>query len=151
MFMINHEGRTVDLPARMEKEGYAQAREVLSISRELMNGEATGILMDEMDTLRLKQEILRRFPNVITDDEYLELHPTKLPEKPVTGEPISREQIERAKEFDTKLPPSELVNELMTKNEIVKVAKENGIIIDSKKQKEVKANLISYVNGNYKR
>ena len=149
--MINHEGRTVDLPARMEKEGYAQAREVLSISRELMNGEATGILMDEMDTLRLKQEILRRFPNVITDDEYLELHPTKLPEKPVTGEPISREQIERAKEFDTKLPPSELVNELMTKNEIVKVAKENGIIIDSKKQKEVKANLISYVNGNYKR
>ena len=151
MFMINHEGRTVDLPARMEKEGLAQAREVLSISRELMNGEATGILMDEMDTLRLKQEILRRFPNVITDDEYLELHPTKLPEKPVTGEPISREQIERAKEFDTKLPPSELVNELMTKNEIVKVAKENGIIIDSKKQKEVKANLISYVNGNYKR
>jgi hypothetical protein len=107
--------------------------------------------MDEMDTLRLKQEILRRFPNVIVDDEYLELHPTKLPDKPIIREPMSREQIERAKEFDTKLPPSELVNELMTKNEIVKVAKENGIIIDSKKQKEVKANLISYVNGNYKR
>ena len=149
--MINHEGRTVDLPARMEKEGYAQAREVLSISRELMNGETTGILMDEMDTLRLRQEILRRFPNVIVDDEYLELHPTRLPDKPVAREPMSREQIERAKEFDTKLPPLELVNELMTKNEIVKVAEENGIIIDSKKQKEVKANLISYVNGNYKR
>ena len=132
MFMINHEGRTVDLPARMEKEGYAQAREVLSISRELMNGEATGILMDEMDTLRLRQEILRRFPNVVSDDEYLELHPVKLPE-------IKQE------------PTNELVNEIMTKGEIVKVAKENGIIIDSKKQKEVKANLISYVNGNYKR
>jgi hypothetical protein len=130
--MINQEGRTVDLPARLEKEGFAQAREVLSISSELMNGETTGILMNDMDTLRLKQEILRKFPNVITDEEYLKEHPVKLPE---------------VKEEST----NELVNELMTKAEIVKVAKENGIIIDSKKQKEVKANLISYVNGNYKR
>ena len=126
--MINQEGRTVDLPARLEKEGLAQAREVLSISSELMNGETTGILMNDMDTLRLKQEILRRFPNIITDEEYSKEHPVKLPE---------------VKE--------ELVNELMTKSEIIKTAKENGIILDSKNERETKANLISYVNGNYKR
>jgi hypothetical protein len=150
MFLVNQEGRVVDLPARLEKEGLAQAREVLSISRELMNGETTGVLMTDMDTLRLKQEILSRFPNVITDDEYLYLHPVKLPEK-VESEPIPKVEIERAKEFDTKLPPAELVNELMTKNDIVKVAKENGIIIDSKKQREAKANLVSYVNDKNKR
>ena len=129
MFMVNHEGRTVDLPARLEKEGLTQAREVLSISRELMNGETTGILMNDYDTQKLKQEILRRFPDVITDDEYLYLHPVKLPE-------VKKE---------------ELVNELMTKSEIIKTAKENGIILDSKNERETKANLISYVNGNYKR
>ena len=128
MFMVNEEGRVVDLPARLEKEGLAQAREVLSISTELMNGETTGILMNDMDTLRLKQEILRRFPSVITDEEYLKEHPVKLPEV-----------------------KAELVNELMTKGEIIKVAKENGIILDSKNERETKANLISYVNGNYKR
>ena len=129
MFLVNQEGRVVDLPARLEKEGLAQAREVLSISSELMNGETTGILMNDMDTLRLKQEILRRFPNVVTDEEYLKEHPVKLPE-------VKKE---------------ELVNELMTKGEIIKVAKENGIILDSKNERETKANLISYVNGNYKR
>ena len=141
MYLINRDGRVVDVPARMEAQGFRQAKEVLSISSALMNGVTTGVLMTDLDTQRLKQDILKRFPNVITDEEYLKDHPVKLPDKPAREEPISKEEIERG--LETKVL---LVNEEMTKKKIVKVAKENGIILNSKEQRLVKANLISLVN-----
>lgn len=145
MYLINEQGRVVDLPARMEKQGFKQAREVLSISQELMDGIPTGVLMTDYDTQKLKQDILSKFPNVVTDEEYLKEHPVKLPEKKPSEEPISKEEIERGLE-----PVKELVNEDMTKKEIIQTAKENGIILDSKDERMIKANLISAVNDNYK-
>jgi hypothetical protein len=121
MFLINNSGRVVDLPARMEKRGFLEAKEVLSISSQLMNEEPMGVSMTVQDAIFLKQRILSKFPNVITDEEYLEQHPVKLPKK-------------------------ELVNADLTKKEIVKTAKENGIILDSKEERLVKDKLIELVN-----
>lgn len=54
MFIVNQEGRVVDLPARLEESGFRQAKEVLSISSELMNGITTGVLMTDVETQRLR-------------------------------------------------------------------------------------------------
>jgi len=134
MFIVNETGRIVDLPHRLEESGFRQAREVLSISQELMDGVPTGVTMSDLDAQRLRDNILRRYPNVVTDDVYME----------VSG---WNKQLEENKPKEG----SELVNIDMTKNEVIKIAKENGIILDSKEERFVKDKLIELVNERHTR
>lgn len=153
MFIVNQEGRIVDLPARLEESGYRQAREVLSISSELMNGITTGILMTDADTLRLRNEILRRFPNVVTDEEYLQLHPTELPTiEP--REPISMSEIKKAKGLtevadkivEKSIETKEVISPEMTKDKIIGIATQNNVKLSNSEKKFAKAKLISLIN-----
>ena len=134
MFIVNEAGRIVDLPHRLEESGFRQAREVLSISQELMDCVPTSVTMSDFDAQRLRDNILQRYPNVVTDDVYME----------VSG---WNKQLEENKPKES----SELVNIDMTKNEIIKIAKENGIILDSKEERFVKDKLIELVNERYTR
>ena len=134
MFIVNETGRIVDLPHRLEESGFRQAREVLSISQELMDGVPTGVTMSDLDAQRLRDNILRRYPNVVTDDVYME----------VSG---WNKQLEENKPKEG----SELVNIDMTKNEVIEIAKENGIILDSKEERFVKDKLIELVNERHTR
>lgn len=153
MFIVNQEGRIVDLPARLEESGYRQAREVLSISSELMNGITTGILMTDADTLRLRNEILRRFPNVVTDEEYLEQHPRELPTVEPKA-PISMSEIKKAKgltkESDKVIEKSietkEVISPEMTKEKIIGIATQNNVKLSNSEKKFAKAKLISLIN-----
>ena len=76
MFIVNQSGRIVGLPENMEESGFHQAAEVLSISSSLMNiGEymveaGRGTLRSESGKM-LRNQILAKFPDVITDEEYL--------------------------------------------------------------------------------
>jgi len=136
MFLVNKEGRITDLPARMEEEGFNQAREVLSISSELMQGVPSGVLMNDYDTQKLKAQILAKFPNVITDEQYLELHP-------------------RASVVDSK--PSEIkkgveiVSSIMTKKEILATASKNGIELSKQEEGLTKDKLIALINDRSQR
>jgi hypothetical protein len=153
MFIVNQEGRIVDLPARLEESGYRQAREVLSISSELMNGITSGILMSDMDTLRLRSEILRRFPNVITDEEYLEQHPTNLPTIEPKA-PISMTEIKKAKGItqvadkiaEKVVETKEVISPEMTKEKIIGIATQNNVKLSNSEKKFAKAKLISLIN-----
>ena len=153
MFIVNQEGRIVDLPARMEESGYRQAREVLSISSELMNGITTGILMTDADTLRLRSEILRRFPNVITDEEYLKLHPRELPTTEPKA-PISMSEIKRVKGLtevadkmvEKSVETKEVISPEMTKEKIIGIATQNNVKLSNSEKKFAKAKLISLIN-----
>jgi len=136
MFLVNKEGRITDLPARMEEAGFHQAREVLSISSELMQGVPSGVLMNDYDTQKLKAQILAKFPNVITDEQYLELHP-------------------RASVVDSK--PSEIkkgveiVSSIMTKKEILATASKNGIELSKQEEGLTKDKLIALINDRSQR
>ena len=153
MFIVNQEGRVVDLPSRMEESGYRQAREVLSISSELMNGITTGILMTDADTRRLRSEILRRFPNVVTDEEYLEQHPTNLPTVEPKA-PISMTEIKKAKGLtevadkivENVVETKEVISPEMTKEKIIGIATQNNVKLSNSEKKFAKAKLISLIN-----
>jgi hypothetical protein len=129
MFIVNEAGRIVDLPHRLEESGFRQAREVLSISQELMDGVPTGVTMSDWDAQRLRDSILKRYPDVVTDDVYME-------------------ESGWTRKLEENIPKkdSELVNIDMTINEVIKIANENGIILDSKEERFVKDKLIELVN-----
>jgi len=131
MFLVNNEGRITDVPARMEADAYLQAREVLSISSELMQGIPSGVLMNDYDAQKLKTQILAKFPNVITDEAYLELHPRV----PV----IDSKAVEIKKGV-------EIVSSIMTKKEILAVASENGIELSKQEEGLTKDKLIALIN-----
>jgi len=153
MFIVNQEGRVVDLPARLEESGFRQAKEVLSISSELMNGITTGILMTDMETQRLRSEILRRFPNVVTDEEYLAQHPVQTPiqsPKP----PISMAEIKRAsgltktldKMVEKGVETKEVIKPEMTKEQIIGIATQEGVKLSNTEKKFAKTKLIGLIN-----
>lgn len=125
MFIVNDKGRIVDLPHRLEESGFRQAREVLSISQELMNGEPTGITMSDWEAQRLRDNILKRYPNVVTDDVYME-------------QSGWNQKIEEYKK--------ELVNMDMTKKEIVEIATQNSVKLSNQEKKLSKAKLIELVH-----
>lgn len=124
MIIKNEFGRIVDIPRNMEYEGFNQASEVLSISEELMNGEDMEGVRDRYSAENLRDMILSKFPNVITDNEYIS--------KNIKTEPIA----------DAK----ELVNIDMKKKELLEFAKEHGIEIDVKASNGNKSNLVKYIN-----
>lgn len=124
MIIKNEFGRIVDIPRNMEYEGFNQASEVLSISEELMNGEDMEGVRDRYSAENLRDMILSKFPNVITDNEYIS--------KNIRTEPIA----------DAK----ELVNIDMKKKELLEFAKEHGIEIDVKASNGNKSNLVKYIN-----
>ena len=130
MFLINQEGRVVDLPARMEQSGFQMAREVLSISDELMSGIPTGVAMNDLEASRLRDNILRKFPNAITDSQYLELHPVK--------EVKQKEAVK-------------LITSDMTKDDIIETAMANGVKLSNQEKKLVKDKLLELVNARYNR
>lgn len=153
MFIVNQEGRIVDLPARLEESGFRQAREVLSISSELMNGITTGVLMTDTETQRLKNEILRKFPNVVTDEEYLAQHPVQTPiqsPKP----PISMAEIKRAsgltktldKMVEANVESKAVITPEMTNEQIIGVATKNGVKLSNTEKKFAKTKLIGLIN-----
>lgn len=158
MFIVNQEGRIVDLPARLEESGYRQAREVLSISSELMNGITSGILMSDMDTLRLRSEILRRFPNVITDEEYLVAHPRELPTIEPKA-PISMTEIKKAKGItqvadkiaEKVVETKEVISPEMTKEKIIGIATQNNVKLSNSEKKFAKTKLIGLINERQRR
>ena len=140
MFLVNREGRTVDLPARMEEEGFNQAREVLSISSTLMAGVPSGVAMSQADVDKLRAKVFARFPNVITDEEYLELHPRELPQAPV----VDSKALESEKNTD-------IVNSEMTKKMILATATINGVELSKQEEGLSKDKLIELINDRSKR
>ena len=140
MFLVNREGRITDLPARMEEEGFNQAVEILSISSNLMEGIPSGASMSDVDVQRLRARVLARYPNVITDEEYLEQHPRQAPQAPVVA---SNEQ--KAEEG------IKIVSSDMTKKMILVTAKENGVKLSKQEEGLTKDKLIELVNDRSKR
>jgi hypothetical protein len=126
MILRNREGRITDVPYRMEERGFKQASEVLSISKELMEGSEPLAGMSFTDMKRLRTSILHQYPNVVTDEEYIAKNGYIYD---IPGE-------------DKK----ELVNEDMTKKEIIKKAEDNGMKLESSEKRLVKAELIELIN-----
>lgn len=124
MIIKNEFGRIVDIPRNMEYEGFNQASEVLSISEELMNGEDMEGVRDRYSAENLRDMILSKFPNVITDNEYIS--------KNIKTEPVTNVK--------------ELVSVDMKKKELLEFAKEHGIEIDVKASNGNKSNLVKYIN-----
>lgn len=152
MFFVNQSGRIVDLPHRMEKAGFHQAREILSISEELMNCQPTGVTMSDEDARQLRDNILKKFPEVITDSEYMEKSNWKDKFSNMKEAKIKeiKGEIEETKEEIREIKEN-LVNAEMTKNEIVDIASQNGVKLNSKELKFVKAKLVEIVNERYSR
>lgn len=140
MFLVNKEGRITDLPARMEEEGFNQAREVLSISSALMEGVSTSVSMSQDDVAKLRAKVFARYPNVITDEAYLELHPRELPQAPV----VDSKALESEKHTD-------IVNSEMTKKMILATATINGVELSKQEEGLSKDKLIELINDRSKR
>jgi hypothetical protein len=140
MFLVNREGRITDLPARMEEEGFNQALEILSISSSLMEGIPSGVSMSDVDVQRLRARVLAEYPNVITDEEYLEQHPRQAPQAPVV------DSNEQKTEEGIKIVSSD-----MTKKMILVTAKENGVKLSKQEEGLTKDKLIELVNDRSKR
>lgn len=157
MFLINQNNRVVDLPARMEEEGFNQARKVLSISKELMDGIPVGVTMTDRDAMNLRRDILAKFPDVITDDEYLQKmeegiqaqvneDDLRLVAKRKARE-IKQEEIQKEEKADKK---EEIVNMHMKKNDLIVIAKENNIQLNIQEKKYKKAKLVNLINERHK-
>lgn len=144
MFIVNQMGRVVDLPARMEEQGLLMAREVLSISSELMNGVSGGVAMNDQEAMRLKMEILRRFPNVITDEEYMEKHGMNTA---VVGGVVASGDVSSGGVESGEIEKGALgVDSSMTIKSILQFASENGVKLSKQESELKKDNLIEIVN-----
>ena len=149
MFIINQVGRVVGLPENMEESGFKQAKEVLSISSELMQygnvQRMRGNLKVETKGMEnLRDKILAKFPNVVTDEEYLSREGAaheKLPPKDPVVDSKAVEDVEVDKEA--------LVDMDMTKKEMVALASDNGIEISNQEERLTKDNLIELINARY--
>lgn len=70
MFFKNTNGLLMDTPYNMEQIAYDYAIEVYSISDNLMNLEGYNVY-ELPEAQKLRARILKRYPDVITDSEYL--------------------------------------------------------------------------------
>lgn len=71
MFLRNSNRLITDVPAKLELDCYEQAIEVFSISKQLMDLDG----YDNYDLKRamlIREDIFKRWDNVITDEEYIE-------------------------------------------------------------------------------
>jgi hypothetical protein len=136
MFMINHAGRVVGLPYEMEEMGFKQAKEVLSISSELME-RGTVIKGSNMAVVKtkgmvdLKNQILARFPNVVTDEEYLAKQGAPEVDQEVqvkTEEKIIEEIEKEKKELEEKLEKERQKEEVIEEEEKVEEEEEEVLI-----------------------
>jgi hypothetical protein len=124
----------------MEEEGFNQAREVLSISSALMEGVSTSVSMSQDDVARLRAKVFARFPMVITDEAYLELHPREVVQAPV----IDSKTLESEK-------GTQIVSSEMTKKMILATATINGVELSKQEEGLSKDKLIELINDRSKR
>jgi hypothetical protein len=105
-----------------------------------MEGVSSSVSMSEIDVQRLRARVLARYPNVITDEQYLELHPRQVPQAPVVDSKQPNEQ-----------EGTKIVSLDMTKKMILTTAKENGVELSKQEEGLTKDKLIALINDRSKR